>query len=104
VLRSQSKRWLNPNFVSSQKAPGSIPGGEIGRDLGVGPQLFVPLQLVFDDWYHHRFVIGLRQTPTACKRRDVVGKILQHLDHDVLLIRMGSADVVIIVSSPSARV
>jgi hypothetical protein len=27
--------------------------------------------------------------PMACKGRDVVGKILQHLDHDVLLTGIG---------------
>ena len=33
----------------------------------------------------HRVVIGLRHMSMERKRSDVVGKALQHLDHDVLL-------------------
>src|SRR5271156_3818342 len=70
--------------------PGAgIDPGEIGRELGVGPQLLVPSKFVLDVRYHP-CVIGLRQMPVTHICGDVVGKVLQLLDHDVLLDDMGS--------------
>jgi hypothetical protein len=56
----------------------------IRPDLAVHPQLFVPSEFVFDA-AKHRFIVGLRQALMARIRRDVVGKVLEQLDHDVLL-------------------
>src|SRR6476619_262976 len=76
-----------------------LESAEIRRDLTVDPHLFVPTQFVFDARYQHRFVISLRHTPMARYRYDVVRKVLQRLEHDVLLNRR-----VVIVSSPSVLV
>jgi hypothetical protein len=76
-----------------------IESAVIRRDLTLDPHLFVPTQFVFDVRYQHRFVISLRHMPMARNRYDVVGKVLQRLDHDVLLNRR-----VVIVSSPSVLV
>src|SRR6478736_377037 len=73
-----------------------IESAVITRDLTVDPHLFVPTQFVFDARYQHRFVISIRHTPMARYRYDVVRKILQRLDHDVLPNRR-----VVIDSSPS---
>jgi hypothetical protein len=99
--RSQDlQRPIHPGRVADERAafkveemsevelhmapPGfGIEPGEIGRQHYVGPQLLVPSKFV-SDLQHHPCMIGLRQAPVAHICGDVVGKILDLLDHDVL--------------------
>jgi hypothetical protein len=95
------QRPIHPGHVTDERAafkveevteaelrmvsPGAgIDPDEIGRELGVGPQLLVPSKFVLDVRYHP-CVIDRRQMPVARMCGDAVGKVLQFLGHDVLL-------------------
>jgi hypothetical protein len=58
---------------------------EVGRDLEINAHPFVPAEFVLEAWYEHRVVIGLGHMPVESERGDVVGEIVEHLDHDAIV-------------------